>query len=663
VLRFVSVERPEFECAYRRFFFDGKLIGKFDIGLRRKPVPQTLDMPSTKLGEVLQRALELGFYVPGLAGGEKPRPLHTLGGLLAKAYLRASTTHNANPLASWALGGSPMVVVEYDSLDRLLLPPHAQAVPCELDPGVQLHHFWFEPKAGAQLSCWLLRSDLPQAPPSIRSLRICLAQLHAVRACLELVLHSLAAEKIDPAGVSESRRAIQDYFDATRRQLSRIRARSKTFGAGFTHAAEEAFEQINPFTEQLLETVEKVLKRLGLKYSTVKGALHEVGSGDPRHRTVSLPSGVEQLGEPLALSAPKPAKSEDALLQADILIVTALKDERDAVLSYHEGLHEPWRSIQGPKGFNYHAATFELLHESPRKLRVVVARALQMGEQHTVSIVTRLMTLSPSLIAMTGICAGDRRHTKPGDIIIAERVFKVEQGKLKAWMESDGQRREDIYRDLTTYNLNPRILAAAQELRGTWERRLPSPRPLSYTAQEQWLLLTLAKIGANALLDSRERRSRCPDWQVILQRLRQRLLLEPEGLALTEAGVRWVKNFNIEQPDGAPEEPRFPTVHISPMATTSYVQQDPELFPGLERLVRNTLGVEMESAAIGAVAHLEELPMLVIKAVSDHGDHDKDDRFRRYAAEASAWFLLDFLRSHWNELALESGDASHDVAR
>jgi nucleoside phosphorylase len=540
-----------------------------------------------------------------------------------------------------------MVVAEYGPSDQLLTPPYAQLVPCTLGPGVTLHHTWIKPRTDTLVSSWLLYSDSAQAEPSIRFMRICLAQLHATRECLELVLHSIAAGKLVPAKDRQARQALQDYFDATRRRLSRVRARSQGLGVTFTDAAEEAFEQINPFTEQLLEKLKKCLERLGLKYSTVQGALREVGNGDPHHRTAPIPSDVEQLGEPLGLSAPTLVKHQGPPLQADILILTALKSERDAVLSYKEGLHEPWISLQGPKGLNYHAATFNSLNGSRRQLRVVVARPIQMGELHTASLATRLMELTPSLLAMSGICAGDRRHTKLGDIIVAERVFKVDQGKLKAWTGSDGQRREELYRELTTYNLKPQLLAAAQELQGVWERRLPSARPLSYKSQEQWLLLILAKVDAKALLEHHERRSFCPDWLEVLHRLRQHELLEPDGLNLTASGVRWVENFVIEHPDGAPSEPRFPTVHVSPMATTSYVQQDPEFFPNIERLVRKTLGVEMESTAIGTVAHLEDLPMFVVKAVSDYGDHGKDDRFHRYAAEASAWFLLDFLRRHW----------------
>lgn len=648
-LRFVPSGQPEFECAYRRFFFDGKVVGKFDIGLKRKS-SRSPNAQATKLGEALERALTLGFSVPGIAGGERPRPLAAVGGVLAKAYLRASTVHDVSTPAFWALGGRPLVVVEYSPRDRLLLPMHVRPVPCDLGRDAFLHHYWLSLGAGPPLSCWLLSSDLARVGDAIRHLRICLAQLHATRECLELVLHSIAAGKIAPKEESDARQALQDYFDVTRRHLASVRSRSKELGAGFTAAAAEAFEQINPFSEQLLETVEKALKRLGLKYNTVKGALREVGSGTPSIRTESNPADVEHLGEPIVSSPSRSPKPEEPSVQADIVIVTALKDERDAVLSYKDGLRGEWQALRSSKGINYHLATFETLEESPRELRVVVARPGQMGEQHTVSLATRLMDLSPSLVAMSGICAGDRRHTRLGDVIVAERVFKFDHGKLKAWTDAANQRREDVFRDLTTYNLKPRLLEAAQELQGAWDRVLPTDRPITYEAQERWLLLTLANHDAKATAQHPDRRARCPAWQEVLKRLRQRKLLEPEGLKLTRAGKKWVENFELEHPDGAPADPRFTSVHIGPMATTSFVQQDPELFAAIERFMRKTLGVEMESAAIGAVAHLAELPMLVVKAVSDHGDHDKDDQFRGYAAEASAWFLLDFLRKNWADI-------------
>jgi hypothetical protein len=95
-------------------------------------------------------------------------------------------------------------------------------------------------------------------------------------------------------------------------------------------------------------------------------------------------------------------------------------------------------------------------------------------------------------------------------------------------------------------------------------------------------------------------------------------------------------------PDGPPEDPPF-RIHVGPIATGKTVRQDPELFRRLERLVRKTIGVEMEAAAIGYVASMLDRRAVVVKAVSDYGDHDKDDAYRHFAARASAELLLRFL--------------------
>ena len=51
----------------------------------------------------------------------------------------------------------------------------------------------------------------------------------------------------------------------------------------------------------------------------------------------------------------------------------------------------------------------------------------------------------------------------------------------------------------------------------------------------------------------------------------------------------------------------------------------------------------MEAAAIGLVSEQLGRQALIVKAVSDHGDNDKDDRFRVFAARASAEVLIRFL--------------------
>jgi len=73
---------------------------------------------------------------------------------------------------------------------------------------------------------------------------------------------------------------------------------------------------------------------------------------------------------------------------------------------------------------------------------------------------------------------------------------------------------------------------------------------------------------------------------------------------------------------------------------------DPQIFDRLKLVERKTLGVEMEAFAIGYVGDTLPQRAIVAKAVSDHGDHDKDDRFREFACRASAAWLFAFLKKH-----------------
>ena len=137
------------------------------------------------------------------------------------------------------------------------------------------------------------------------------------------------------------------------------------------------------------------------------------------------------------------------------------------------------------------------------------------------------------------------------------------------------------------------------------------------------------------------------DWAELIGELRKQALLDarPGVLKLTEAGRLAAEDDHLLDPDGAPADPEF-QVHVGPIATGNAVIEDPEIFDRLKVVERKTLGVEMEAFAIGRVG--DELPQraIVAKAVSDHADHNKDDRFREFACRASAAWLFAFLKKH-----------------
>ena len=126
---------------------------------------------------------------------------------------------------------------------------------------------------------------------------------------------------------------------------------------------------------------------------------------------------------------------------------------------------------------------------------------------------------------------------------------------------------------------------------------------------------------------------------------RQGLVRLDGGLRLTDRGRDRLQEMSDRYPDGFPRERAVPKVHVAPMATGNRVVEDIELFPTIHRYARKTLGIDMEAAAVAAVAEVEGVEhCLVVKGVQDHADPDKDDRFRLYAIEASYCFLAAFLR-------------------
>jgi nucleoside phosphorylase len=140
----------------------------------------------------------------------------------------------------------------------------------------------------------------------------------------------------------------------------------------------------------------------------------------------------------------------------------------------------------------------------------------------------------------------------------------------------------------------------------------------------------------------------CPDWAARIKALRKKGLIAdtPGELKLTEQGKRAVSEARLLDPEGQERDPGF-RIHVAPIATGSAVREEPGLFDRLSLHIRKALGAEMEARAIGFVAEqLERRRSIIVKAVSDYADHDKDDAYRSFACHASAAFLLAFLQKH-----------------
>jgi len=325
--------------------------------------------------------------------------------------------------------------------------------------------------------------------------------------------------------------------------------------------------------------------------------------------------------------------------KVDVLVITAVKDERDVILR----LEDDWREKRDPSGFPYH------IRKDPAGLVWALARSLDLGSDLAANVSTRLIgILKPRCLAMAGVCAGWRDKVRLGDVIIAERLFRYDSGKLRAFYK-DQVRTEEVFQDIRTYNLEPRWRQSAEDFPPDWVTTINViSRPLGYVSQEVWLLYALNDAESGACPPPREKPERnvfCPDWADVVTRLeKRRLIMLQGGMRLTDGGREYVRELQDRHPDGYPSERRYPKAFVAPMATGNRVLEDLEVFPMIHRYVRKTLAIDMEGAAVAAVSEVEGVEHnLIVKGVQDHADPEKDDRFREYAIEASYRFLAAYL--------------------
>jgi nucleoside phosphorylase len=335
----------------------------------------------------------------------------------------------------------------------------------------------------------------------------------------------------------------------------------------------------------------------------------------------------------------------------DVLIVVALEAELDAVLAEGGGA-DGWQKVRD------HVHVRTLPNGAGQALGVAAAWTGAMGAMATATRAAPLVKeLQPSCLAMCGICAGKRGDVALGDVIVADRVYSFDHGKLVA--AENGKGPQSFFHDIATYNLERswHMDAAAFRRDLGWAKELLPSRPPTKQAQRRWLLRTLhayERGGGLAPLAHPERaamfrtaRPGAKDWAQLIVDLRKQALLEPGPavLKLTEAGRLAAEDDHLLYPDGAPGDPEF-QVHVGPIATGNAVIEDPQIFKRLKLVERKTLGVEMEAFAIGYVGDTLPQRAIVAKAVSDHADHDKDDRFREFACRASAAWMFAFLKQH-----------------
>ena len=327
---------------------------------------------------------------------------------------------------------------------------------------------------------------------------------------------------------------------------------------------------------------------------------------------------------------------------ADVLIVTALREERDAVKRVSVGaLGEKWREERVPStGLRVERRSFAAADGG--RLHVALICAEDMGGTQTAGVAGPVvMTLRPRCLAMCGVLAGKPKDTEFGDVVFADQLLLHDSGKRTTGGFEHATR---------PHKLDIRWLEKARDFAEDPGDALVWLSGPEWTTGQQraWLLDQFAR-GRTPKTLGRLLAECCPAYGAIVEGLLAEKLVSPGDEPLTAEGRAYIERQQFISPGWPGLDPprRSLRVHIGPIASGNAVQGDAELWEELAIFARKTLGVEMEAHAVGNTAELHQVELaLVMKGVMDHADQHKDDRYKPFAARASAECLLAFIRRY-----------------
>ncbi len=319
----------------------------------------------------------------------------------------------------------------------------------------------------------------------------------------------------------------------------------------------------------------------------------------------------------------------------DVLIITALQEEHDA--SRAAGLAAGRAGVGIAAWEDRGAGTptpYLLGGYTAGGLTVALARPTRMGGTATSPTASRLATeLKPRCLAMCGVCAGNPGDVALGDVIVAEMTYAYDEGKRKeGGVEGDHRQ----------YPMADAWVRAAQEFDVVG---LPSYGKASAAEARSWILERLYAGDDPVKHPARPRYFPGKTWESRVRDLEKNGLVRREGLRLilTDKGHARVEE-TLFFATAAPKQLPF-RVKVGPIASGNVVVKDGVTWGHLKDWgVRSVLGLEMEAATIGSIAHRLHIPgWVVVKGVMDHADPRKDDRYKPFAARASAEVLFKLL--------------------
>uniref|UniRef100_UPI00405692FC hypothetical protein n=1 Tax=Candidatus Electrothrix sp. TaxID=2170559 RepID=UPI00405692FC len=214
----------KYQCVFRRFFFEGRSVGKIEVGFRYL----TNSIATPEFWPFCIRTIAQSQWIVG------PRhrdfhylsPLVSAGDAITKLYLRSTTTTNLldSEIREWWVDhGEPVVVLKYDA-DRFPPPQNSVLVPLSTHKAVELYYQRVF-VSGKKLNVWYIGVRLID-PRKLRQLRLHLLRFHAEIQSLKIILRHIMDDRIQIMRNTPA----SDELQAFLRDAIRLISKNKRYG-------------------------------------------------------------------------------------------------------------------------------------------------------------------------------------------------------------------------------------------------------------------------------------------------------------------------------------------------------------------------------------------------------------------------------------------------
>jgi len=240
---------------FRRFYFDGLAVGKFELGLSTDHRRTSLSRKQTS--EFIDHCLSLPITVPALsdkavipslARTAIQTELGRAGKPVAGFYAACSVSHPppAQLMDWWVLPGQPLLVLIHDSSEKIHIPYLGKSVPRSEFLNADLSSYEV-PYQGKTLRMWVIGLAERTNYRDVRALKICLLRLHAEHEALRLILQNISTNKITISPRSPESNALQRYLNEATRKISRLSSEANDLAEGdLAELARESEDMVNP---------------------------------------------------------------------------------------------------------------------------------------------------------------------------------------------------------------------------------------------------------------------------------------------------------------------------------------------------------------------------------------------------------------------------------